>query len=377
MERLDQIRAEIDQYDQQIVEYFEKRIKKALEALEIKQELGLPILQQDREQLVLDKVVRHLQDKELTQEIQELYRIIMKLSRQIQAKKWNLSDLLLIGESILLPIGEPLSKKTIAFQGEPGAFGHQALKKYFGNKETVLHFEKFEDVFKALVEGNADYGVLPIENSSTGGIHEVYDLLLKYDLYIVGEEILPIEHHLLSVEGATEESIVEVYSHIQGFRQCKSFLDQHPDWKLITYDNTAASAKLIKELNETSKAAIASKEAAELYGLKVLKNNIQTNQENWTRFIIVGRKVELSEESKKISLIYSLRHNVGSLYDSLGIFTKHGINLVKLESRPIPNQPWKYHFYVDVEGNLLDKQIQRAIEELQENIINLKIIGNY
>lgn len=128
MERLDQIRAEIDQYDQQIVEYFEKRIKKALEALEIKQELGLPILQQDREQLVLDKVVRHLQDKELTQEIQELYRIIMKLSRQIQAKKWNLSDLLLIGESILLPIGEPLSKKTIAFQGEPGAFGHQALK---------------------------------------------------------------------------------------------------------------------------------------------------------------------------------------------------------------------------------------------------------
>jgi len=376
-DQLNEIRKAIDEYDKQIVELFEQRMGKALEALKYKQEVGLPVLQHNREQKVIEKVKKNLKNKELDGEIEQLYQTIMKLSRQIQAREWNLSDFLLIGETIVLPLGERLKDKIVAFQGEPGAFGHQALLKYFGNIEPVIHLETFEDVYKALQEGTADYGVLPIENSSTGGIHDVYDLLLKYDLFIVGEQYLQIDQHLVGLEEATIEDIREVYSHSQGFEQSKSFLEQYPDWKLISLNNTAASAKYIKELNDPGKAAIASKAAADLYGLNIIKEKINTNQENWTRFIIIGKKVEINDDSKKISLIYSLRHNVGALYDSLGAFVKQGINLNKVESRPIPNQPWKYHFFVDIEGNLLDHQVQEAIKQVQDKSLFIKILGNY
>lgn len=376
-DKLNQIREDIDNYDKQIVELFEQRMEKSLEALRYKQEKGLPILQNNREEIVLEKVKRNLKNKELDSDIEQLYKMIMKLSRQIQAREWNLSDFLLIGESIVLPLGERLEKKIVAFQGEPGAFGHQALKKYFVGEEEVLHFNKFEDVFLALQNEKADYGVLPIENSSTGGIHDVYDLLLKYDLFIVGEVYLQVEHHLIGCEEATLTTISEVYSHIQGFNQCRTFINQYPNWKLISLDNTAKGAKYVKELNDPTKAAIAGKEAAEIYGLKIIESNIHTNEENWTRFIIIGKKVEINKNSKKISMVYSTRHNVGSFYESLGVFVEQGINLAKVESRPIPNQPWKYHFYVDIEGNLLDKQVQEAIKNLQEKSLYIKVLGNY
>ena len=376
-DKLKKIRNDIDNYDKQIVELFEQRMGKALEALRYKQENGIPILQNSREELVLEKVKKNLKNKELDSDLEQLYKTIMKLSRQIQAREWNLSDFLLIGESIVLPLGERLEKKIVAFQGEPGAFGHQALKKYFGSEEKVLHFNNFEDVFIALQNNEADYGVLPIENSSTGGINDVYDLLLKYDLFIVGEVYLQVEHHLVGSEATTLASISEVYSHIQGFNQCKVFINQYPNWRLISLDNTAKSAKYVKEINDPTKAAIASKEAAEIYGLKIIESNINTNEENWTRFIIIGKKVEIDKNSKRISMVYSTRHNVGSLYESLGVFVRQGINLAKVESRPIANQPWKYHFYVDIEGNLLDKQVQEAIINLQEKSLYIKILGNY
>ncbi len=376
-EQLNQLRKSIDEYDTQIVELFEKRMGKALEVLHYKQEKGLPVLQHGREQKVIEKVKNNLQNKELHTEIEQLYLTIMKLSRQIQAKEWNLSDFLLIGETIVLPLGERLKEKKIVFQGEFGAFGHQALTKHFGKEQSIHHYETFEDVFKALQADEADYGILPIENSSTGAINDVYDLLVQYDVYIVGEQYLQVEHCLVGLEEAQLEDIEEVYSHIQGFHQSKSFLDRYPNWKLIPYTNTAASAKYIKKLKDPTKAAIASKEAAELYDLKVMNEKINTNQENWTRFIIIGKKVEINEDSRKISLIYSLRHNVGALYDSLGVFVKQGINLAKVESRPIPNQPWKYHFFVDIEGNLLDNQVQEAIKQVQEKSLFIKILGNY
>lgn len=376
-DKLNKIREDIDNFDKQIVELFEQRMEKSLEALRYKQENGLPILQNNREEMVLEKVKKNLKNKQLDSDIEQLYKMIMKLSRQIQAREWNLSDFLLIGESIVLPLGERKEDKIVAFQGEPGAFGHQALRKYFGNDEKVLNSNKFEEVFIALKDEKADYGVLPIENSSTGGIHDVYDLLLKYDLFIVGEVYLQIEHNLIGIEGASINSISEIYSHIQGFNQCRAFIDQYPDWKLISLENTAKSAKYVKELKDPTKAAIASKEAADIYGLKIIEGNINTNEENWTRFIIIGKKVEINKNSKKISMVYSTRHNVGSFYESLGVFVKQGINLAKVESRPIPNQPWKYHFYVDIEGNLLDKQVQEAIKKLQEKSLYIKILGNY
>lgn len=375
--KLDHIRQSIDDYDKQIVELFELRMGKAIEALRYKQEQGIPVLQNDRELKVLEKVKSNLKNKELHLEIEQLYQTIMKLSRQIQAREWNLSDFLLIGETIVLPLGERLKEKRIAFQGEPGAFGHQALKSYFGQEDTIINFEKFEDVFMALQEGKVDYGILPIENSSTGGIHDIYDLLLKYDLYIVGEQYLQVDQHLVGIKGAEIGDIQEVYSHVQGFHQSKNFLEQFPEWKLIPLENTAASAKYVRDKNDRSKAAVASREAANIYGLDIIKENIHTNKENWTRFIVIGKKVEISKDSKKISLIYSLRNNVGSLFESLGVFVQQGINLVKLESRPIPNHPWKYHFFVDIEGNLLDKQVQEAIKQIQEKSFSIKILGNY
>ncbi len=378
MDRLKQIRTDIDQCDKQIVELFELRLEKSLEALHYKQDQGLPILQNDREKIVLEKVKNHLRNKAFTNEVEKLYETMMRLSRQVQARDWNLSDFILIGESIVLPIGERMKQNKVAYQGEAGAFGHLALNHYFKDDVIeILNYNKFEDVLKAVQNGRVEYGVLPIENSSTGGIFEIYDLLLKYDLYIVGEQELKIEQHLIGNEAAEMKDITEIYSHNQGFKQSQDFLKDYPDIKQIPLDNTAASAKFVRESNDISKGAIASREAAKLYGLKILKENIHTNDENWTRFIVVGKKLELDKESKKISLIYSLRHNVGSLYESLGIFAEHEINLMKVESRPIQNQPWKYHFYVDVEGNLLDQKVQEAMNSIQKKSLLMKILGNY
>jgi chorismate mutase/prephenate dehydratase len=266
---------------------------------------------------------------------------------------------------------------SVGFPGKPGSFSEQALVEFFGEKVERVTMRDFEDVFKALQDETIEYGVLPIENTSTGGIAEVYDLIRKYGFYIIGEKIIKIDHNLLAIKGAKLEDIREVYSHPQGFSQSCEFFKQHANWKLIPYVNTATSAKLVKDQNEISKAAVASKKAAELYGLTILEKNINFSNHNYTRFIIVRKKIETDPSHDKISIVFSLPHKAGSLYHVLQHFSDNGLNLLKIESRPILDKSWQYFFYIDFQGNLQEATTKTAISALEKHSNYFRLLGNY
>ena len=267
--------------------------------------------------------------------------------------------------------------KKIVYQGVPGSFSEEAAIKYFGAKTERISVQYFEEVFVEVTEGNGEFGVLPLANSLTGGVYEVLDLINVYNLYIVGEVYLPIKHHLRGIPGASIEQITEVYSHPQGFQQCSRFLTSFSQWMKIPYFNTAISAQYIKDQASPNKACIASERAAEIYGLQVLKPSIQNNNHNYTRFIIIGKEILESDNNDKVSIVYSLPHKAGSLFQSLSIFSVHDLNLLRLESRPIPDRPWEFYFYVDFTGNLLADRTRFALELLKEKTTYFKLLGCY
>ena len=235
----------------------------------------------------------------------------------------------------------------------------------------------FEDVVKAVKNGEIRYGVLPVENSSTGGITEVYDLVRRYDCHIAGEKCVKIEHNLMALPGAVLSGITEVYSHPQGFAQCKDFFAEYPQMKLIPYYSTSKSAEAVKESGSLHKAAVAGKQAAELYGLEILAANINYNGNNTTRFIIIANEAEHSADADKITLVIAVKHEPGSLYRVLGYFYHSGLNLTNLESRPIEGKSWEYFFHIDLVGNLADTNVQETVRMLKDNCAYFKILGNY
>lgn len=265
----------------------------------------------------------------------------------------------------------------MGFYGVEASFSHEALLLYFGKQVNALSCNEFKDVFDALEEGKIEYGVVPIENSSTGGILEVYDLLRNYGFYIVGEKCVKINHNLLGVKDTKLSDIKQVYSHSQAFLQSKEFLMEHKDWSMIPYFSTAMSAKYISESKLKSKVCIASKKAAELYGLSILKENINYNKNNYTRFIIIGKNKNVNRELDKISIVITVNHKVGSLYDILSYFKSNNLNMAKIESRPIINEPWKYFFYIDFCGNILDENTKRALDGIKSDCQYFRFIGNY
>lgn len=266
---------------------------------------------------------------------------------------------------------------TVGFQGVPGSFSQQALFDYFGNDVSTKAVWDFEDIFTAIRNNDIDYGVLPIENSSTGAISEVYDLLNKYEFHIIGEVCLKVDHCLMGIRGVDVDDITEVYSHPQAFSQCAEFLKSYPMWRLIPYHNTAKSAEYVKMKSSKSMSAIASRKAAELYDLEILKNNINSNTTNTTRFVVIARNMEVDEKNDKVSVVFSTAHKAGSLYNVLRYFAENNINLLKIESRPIKDRPWEYFFYIDFEGNLNDETVKIAVRSVKDNSSYFKLIGNY
>lgn len=266
----------------------------------------------------------------------------------------------------------------VGYQGVPGAYSHLALQQYFAGQPVEAHnFMLFEDVVAAVMDGTVRYGVLPIENSSTGGITEVYDLVRRYGAFIVGEKIVKVEHCLLGIPGATLDDIREVYSHPQGFSQCRAFFKEHPAMEQFNYYNTAKAAEMVAQKKDIHKAAVAGAQAADQYGLAILARGINTNQSNYTRFIIISRQQELAPEADKITLIVSLKHQPGSLYRVLSHFARYQINMTNIESRPIPGRPWEYYFHMDITGHLTDEAVQKALADLPEDTTECKILGNY
>ena len=266
--------------------------------------------------------------------------------------------------------------KKVVYQGVEGAYSHIVTKKLFPDINTE-NVNTFEDAIKEVLDGNALYCVVPIENSSAGIVTDVYDLLLKKDVVIVAEYDLHISHCLLGTKDADIEDIKTVYSHPQALMQCASYLREHTDWSQVSFLNTAVSAKKVKDDNSKAQAAIASELSANIYDLKILDRGINRNSNNTTRFVVLSKEKIFSDSSNKLSLILELPHEKGMLYNILGIFVLNGLNLVKIESRPIPEKTFEYRFFIDIEGNLNLPNVSNVLEILKEKVPFLKVLGNY
>ena len=263
----------------------------------------------------------------------------------------------------------------VAYPGLPGSFSFEAAESYFGSAIQLSAYPGFADVMEAVVAGQADYGVFPAENSSTGTISEVYDLLLKWNqLGICGEITLAVRHCLLGLPGARMEDLQEVHSHPQGLWQCAGFLAEH-HLSGIPGMNTAICAAEVAQQSSVAVGAIASRAAAKAYGLQVLAEDINDTSHNATRFIIVQNSP--GTQGSKTSVVFILGHRPGSLYESLGCFARRGIDLLRIESRPLPDRPFEYSFIVDVAGCAADDHLAQALTELQEHVSYLRVLGSY
>ena len=380
---LSECRNEIDKIDKELVVLFEKRMNVAVNVAKYKIENNIPIFNGAREAEVIEKNVNRLTNKEYSKLTEKFFTNLMELSRSLQA------DIIADNEKedkIIGSIEENISTNEnkrelmnikIGYQGVKGSFSEEAMIKYFGENHTTTDYEEFEDVFVALKNNEIDYGILPIENSCTGAITTVYDLLVKYGFYIVGEECIKIDQNLIGVKGSKLEDIKEIYSHPQGFEQSREFLNKQNNLKLIPFHNTAISAKYISELNDKSKGAIASLRAAKIYGLDVIEKEINDKDNNHTKFIIVGRKLESSKECNKITVVFSLDDRAGTLYNLLRHFAENNINMIKIESRPSKDEPWQYLLYVDFEGNIENEDVKKAIKLIEEKSEYFKLLGCY
>ncbi|MDD5949110.1 MAG: prephenate dehydratase [Lachnospiraceae bacterium] len=271
----------------------------------------------------------------------------------------------------------PVDENTVvAYSGVPGAFAEQAAVDFFGESCHRLPVGSFRQVMESLEQNEAQYGVLPIENSSAGNVESNYDLLSEYDMTIVGEQIIEVNQALLALPGTKLEQIRTVYSHPQGLMQCSRFLEQW-DWHLVSMNNTAKSAKKVKEEQDYSQAAIASERAAKLYGLEILNPVANNNRNNATRFIILSKNRIYTKDANKIGITFGLPHESGSLYNVLGSIVNHNLNMTMIESRPIPGKQWEYYFYIEFIGNLENAEVTMALSEISRTSIELRILGNY
>ncbi|MHB9073790.1 MAG: 3-deoxy-7-phosphoheptulonate synthase [Desulfobaccales bacterium] len=264
-----------------------------------------------------------------------------------------------------------------AYAGVPGSFTHKACRQFFGEDVPLQTCSSFREVFDLVDRGQAAFGLLPLENSLTGSFHENYDLFLEYDLKIAGEVTLRIKHNLIGHENTSLKGIKRIYSHPQVFRQCKEFLEAHPDWDRIACQDTATCVERVKENNDPGEAAIAGDEAARLYRMVVLKEGIEMNPRNFTRFVVISKQGDLPGLKNKTSLIYSVSDRPGSLFETLRVFADHSINLVKLESRPRHDRPWEYLFYVDVDLDLSAEPNRPLLEQLRAKTEYFKSLGSY
>lgn len=371
MDELVVCRQEIDAIDAQLIALFEQRMQITARVADYKRAHSLPVLQSGREQQVVQQAVEALHDPRYAEQAAQLMRVIMALSRDAQHSR-------LAAPQDTAPNATPsaLPDGVAAFQGVPGSFSEQALIELFGDTRATLPCAAFEDVFLAVRDGKAVCGVLPIENSSTGSISQVYDLLGQYEFHIVGEHRLRIRQNLVGLPGATLASVRTVYSHAQGFEQSAAFFAQHPDWETVHFHNTAISAQMVAQSGDPAKAAVASSRAAQLYGLSVLAPDIQDNPHNTTRFIVIAR-TPLTADANKLSIAFSIGHKSGSLYSVLRHFADGQFNMVKLESRPIPDVPWTYRFYLDFEGDPLTGNVKSLLETLAHETCDFRLLGAY
>lgn len=376
MKELTQIRQEIDEIDKQLVELFEKRMDCAGEVAEYKRGTGKAIYDPIREKNKIEILTEGQKDTFMAKAIEEMFLQLMSISRRYQYSILSQDDTYVEEQFEEVDALDIHEGTKVVYQGIPGAYQEQAMVKYFGENVKNFSVPEFQDVVKTLDQGKADYGVLPIENTSAGTVSGIYDMILDYDICVVGEETVECHHVLAGLPGAELEQIKRVYSHPQGLMQCKKFLNQR-GWDQIKVANTAISAKKVADDQDITKAAICSERAAQIYGLEILKREVNYEGNNTTRFVIMSKKKQYRKDAGKVSMSFSLPHESGSLYNILTHFMFNDVSMSNIESRPLPGRQWEYGFYIDVIGNLNDPAIRNALTGIREETKDFKILGNF
>lgn len=373
---LKELRDRIDEIDKKILPLFLERMEVCSAVADYKRSVGKPVLDPERERQVLKSKTDMLDDKSREYEVYELFSAIMSISRDRQTRELNRDRCSVRIEDLLNPKPH-ISDPKVVFYGTNGSYSEEAAVKYFGESSKRFNSKTFEGAFDLLEQGTADYAVLPIENSNTGTIVDVMDLLEKYNYYIIGEIDIPIRHCLMGVKGAKINDIKQIYSHEQGILQSRDFIKTLGDVTCEEYYSTAQSAKRVAEDGIISQAAIAGRRNAEIYGLEILAENINSSDKNTTRFIVVSTHAEIDKTCNKISAAFTVPHESGELYRILACFAHGNLNLLKIESRPLYDRNFEYMFFVDYTGNLLDEQVRRITNNVISGTGEFKLLGNY
>lgn len=370
------LRGQLDEIDAQIVKLYEERMEISSRVADYKIETGKKVFDKTREEEKLQKV-RELTHNEFNAHgVQELFEQIMSASRKLQYSK--LSEAGALGRLPFIGVDSlDAGRARVVFQGAEGSYSQMAMMQYFGENVNSFHVDTFRDAMCAIEEGSADFAVLPIENSTAGIVNEIYDLLVEFENYIVGEQIIRIEHCLMGVPGTDLSKIRTVYSHPQSLMQSARYLSAHENWQQISIQNNAFAARKVSEEKDVTQAAIASEQAAKIYGLDILKRGVNQSETNSTRFIIVTNQKIFLKDARKISICLEVPHESGSLYHMLSHFIYNNLNMTKIESRPIEDRNWEYRFFIDFEGNLADGAVKNSLRGLRDEARNMKILGNY
>lgn len=371
---LKDLRKEIDGIDDEILKLFIKRMETVEKVTQVKKEQNLPVLNSSREREILNRIVDATPDK-FDVYSRVLFSTMFELSRSFQSGLTAESGL----EKIIkdgMTNNEFPSRAMVACQGVEGAYSQLATDKLF-SLANILYFRHFEGVFSAVEKGLCKYGILPIENSSYGSVNEVYDLMRNHKFYIVRTIKLHISHVLLAKKGVKLENIKEIFSHEQAIGQCSEFLRKHPEIKITVCENTAVAAKTVAESDRTDIAAISSANCVNLYGLSVIGDRVQNSDNNYTRFICISKEPEIYAGANKISFMLTLPHKPGALYSLMSKFNSLGINLSKLESRPILGSDFEFMFYFDLDASVANEKVVKLLCDLDSAPELFVFLGAY
>lgn len=374
MKDLSVCRQEIDEIDRQITGLFEKRMLVAADVAEYKRMTGKAVFDKAREDEKLAALEQMASNPYFGRGLRELFTQIMSLSRKYQYTKLAQQGDFMFSQVDGLSCGED---EQLAFFGEAGSYTEQALMSCFGKEAKRVACPTFAAVLEAVESGEAKYGAVPIENTTTGDISDLYDLLAVHPVYPVRERIIRIEHCLVAPRGATEEGIREVLSHPQALLQCSGYFAKHPQILQRAFASTSGCAKLIAQEGDVTRAALASEAAAEQYGLQILRRALNNENVNSTRFLIISGTPVYVKNADKVSICFEIPHETGSLYRILSHLIFNDLNMTKIESRPIAGKQFEYRFFVDFDGTLSDAAVKNALTGIREEAVRLKILGCY
>ena len=374
---LSDYRTRLDEIDEELLRLFSERMNISAEIASWKQENSLPVLDVRREKEKLRRI-EEMSDPELADYSFTLFSMLMELSRSRQNRILHRESPETKAIEAALRDTPPLfpEKAVVACQGVEGAYSGIACEKLFA-RPSIFYFSSFDAVFTAVEKGLCRYGVIPVENSTAGTVNAVYDLMVKHDFRIVRSVRIKVDHNLLVRPGTREEDIREIYSHSQAISQCAGFLQHFPNAKIIPCENTAVAAKMVAQSGEPGVAALSSRSCAKLYGLEILMSSVQDSDNNYTRFICISKNLEIYPGADHTSLMMVIRDEPGTLHHVLARFYVLGINMHKLESRPIPGRNWEYRFYFDLDTSVYSPKFIQLMGELGDICEEYEYLGSY